>query len=666
MHVIFSRRLSNVRLIGAILFFSSLLLPGLIPTAHAQELEGIYWTSVRGVFKASSVDLIPEEIIPVTVRRPVSVVVDSVSGKVYWTDRGLGKIRRSNLDGSAIEDLVTEGTTILGGIDLDLDQAKMYWTDLGAHAIYRSNLDGNAIETLIQVDSLYPNDITLDLEGGKFYWIADHKGYVFSSNLDGSDTKMIVGSGPDKLESITLDAVNKKLYWSDWGINRIQRSNFDGTDIETFLSSANGLNRPSDLYVDAGQNKLYWNELGKHAIFRANLDRSNVEEVVRTGDPYRLTIDPVQQKLYWFDTDTNRLLRSDLNGNNQEPLIGTEAVFPEALALDLNNQQLLWRDTRLSTVQTVRFDGSEKGAFSAIGPFNFFFSMAVDNKQGKVYWNTLFPEGIQRANLDGSMVETVVSLDTLSISEVALDVTREHIYWVAYGQTSDFTQTFSIHRSNLDGSQQQVIIPDGILARPTSLAIHPRLQKIYWTDGGTNKIQSADLNGGNIEDIVVSGLDYPSSIAVDPAANKIYWAHFSEDKIQRANLDGSEVEDVMDVFRPFEIALKFPLTIANSTEDELISRPETFSVSGVYPNPFSRTARIEYTLSRPGNIQIAVFDVLGREVATLDSGAKQQGIHEIMWDGADHHGRSVPAGVYLVRIILDSGNEKVISLVKGK
>ena len=64
--------------------------------------------------------------------------------------------------------------------------------------------------------------------------------------------------------------------------------------------------------------------------------------------------------------------------------------------------------------------------------------------------------------------------------------------------------------------------------------------RMYWTDSGTDKIQRANLDESNVEDLV-TGLNEVRGIALDPAAGKIYWVDFWTDKIQRANLDGSNV-----------------------------------------------------------------------------------------------------------------------------
>ena len=46
---------------------------------------------------------------------------------------------------------------------------------------------------------------------------------------------------------------------------------------------------------------------------------------------------------------------------------------------------------------------------------------------------------------------------------------------------------------------------------------------MYWTDGGNNKIQRANLDGSNVEDLITSGLTKPLGIALDVLGGKMYW-----------------------------------------------------------------------------------------------------------------------------------------------
>ncbi len=64
----------------------------------------------------------------------------------------------------------------------------------------------------------------------------------------------------------------------------------------------------------------------------------------------------------------------------------------------------------------------------------------------------------------------------------------------------------------------------------------------------------------------------------------------------------------------------------------------------VYPNPFAQSATVALTLGDETRVRVAVYDVLGREVAVLADGALAAGRHDLRLDG-----RGLPAGVYLVR-----------------
>ena len=57
---------------------------------------------------------------------------------------------------------------------------------------------------------------------------------------------------------------------------------------------------------------------------------------------------------------------------------------------------------------------------------------------------------------------------------------------------------------------------------------------MYWTDSSTDKIQRANLDGSNVQDLVTTGLKTPTSIALDLVNGKMYWADSSTDTIQRA------------------------------------------------------------------------------------------------------------------------------------
>jgi hypothetical protein len=71
-----------------------------------------------------------------------------------------------------------------------------------------------------------------------------------------------------------------------------------------------------------------------------------------------------------------------------------------------------------------------------------------------------------------------------------------------------------------------------------------------------------------------------------------------------------------------------------------------------YPNPFLRTAptTIRYTLERPSDVKLTIYNVQGQVVTVLEEGRREAGSHDVTWDGRDADGKSVAAGTYFYEI----------------
>ncbi len=65
------------------------------------------------------------------------------------------------------------------------------------------------------------------------------------------------------------------------------------------------------------------------------------------------------------------------------------------------------------------------------------------------------------------------------------------------------------------------------------------------------------------------------------------------------------------------------------------------------PNPFGQNTAIRYALAADARAQVAIYDLSGRRVRTLVDGFVAAGEHEVAWNGCDHAGRRLAAGVYL-------------------
>ena len=97
-------------------------------------------------------------------------------------------------------------------------------------------------------------------------------------------------------------------------------------------------------------------------------------------------------------------------------------------------------------------------------------------------------------------------------------------------------------------------------------------------------------------------------------------------------------------------------------EEEIL--PKSFMLLQNYPNPFNPVTRISFSLPRQSKVSLKVFDVLGKEVATLIDDDKTAGYHTIEWTGSGSSNIRVASGVYFYKIEARSTIETYVSMKK--
>ena len=76
--------------------------------------------------------------------------------------------------------------------------------------------------------------------------------------------------------------------------------------------------------------------------------------------------------------------------------------------------------------------------------------------------------------------------------------------------------------------------------------------------------------------------------------------------------------------------------------------PTEFALHQNYPNPFNPTTTIRYDVKEAGLVSLIIFDLLGREVATLTHEEHSAGSYSTTWDAA-----GMPSGIYLCKMEAD-------------
>jgi hypothetical protein len=73
--------------------------------------------------------------------------------------------------------------------------------------------------------------------------------------------------------------------------------------------------------------------------------------------------------------------------------------------------------------------------------------------------------------------------------------------------------------------------------------------------------------------------------------------------------------------------------------------PTEFELFQNYPNPFNPKTAISYQLTASSLVTLRIYDVLGKEIATLVNGRQESGRYTINWDAT-----GFPSGVYLCQL----------------
>ena len=81
--------------------------------------------------------------------------------------------------------------------------------------------------------------------------------------------------------------------------------------------------------------------------------------------------------------------------------------------------------------------------------------------------------------------------------------------------------------------------------------------------------------------------------------------------------------------------------------------PKSFELSQNYPNPFNPITYIHYNVPNYDFITIDIINISGKIIKTIVQSSHQPGNYEIMWDGTNYYGISVPSGIYFYKMDAD-------------
>jgi hypothetical protein len=272
--------------------------------------------------------------------------------------------------------------------------------------------------------------------------------------------------------------------------------------------------------VDAAGEWVYWGDAKTRQILRrqvvtAETKSSHFDDIARpeiiattSGQPVAITLDEKAGRIYWAETSvrsqhqrmaaTSAKIRSvKIDGTDRQDVLSVDGT-PLALTLDVESQRIFW-SARLPRVRA----NDDQPAATRLGV-------------------------IGSVGFDGQDAQTGL-LEKLSYpSALALDPAAEKIYW------SDPVEGV-IRHAGWDGSDSgSISLQDGSY-KPTSLAIHSKSGRVFWTDWiepehtreagdqvKAHRVMSAKLDGSDVVAVALERVYHPSALQL-AADGTVMW-----------------------------------------------------------------------------------------------------------------------------------------------
>ncbi|MQG39941.1 MAG: hypothetical protein FI718_08175 [SAR202 cluster bacterium] len=249
------------------------------------------------------------------------------------------------------------------------------------------------------------------------------------------------------------------------------------------------------------------------------------------------------KRIYWSDTTKPGLYYYDVNDKSVHDFVIDGLVSPLGIAIDSYDEKVYWTDYGTHTVQRADINGEniETLVTDLLMPRH----IALDLHDSKMYWTDSKDNLVQVANTDGTDYQILVK--DIPGAGIALDIVAGKMYW------ADCFNAKGNYSANLDGSDIQLINKNLDLQVGVTLFNN----KIFWADSSANKIQCSNFDGTNLEDVIING-NGPRCLAIDADKSHLYWTGLNTDIIYRSNLDGSQIVEVVKGFgEPRGIGLFF-------------------------------------------------------------------------------------------------------------
>lgn len=274
---------------------------------------------------------------------------------------------------------------------------------------------------------------------------------------------------------------------------------------------------------------------------------------------------------------------------------------------------------------------------------------ATTDAEGNIYVGCVVGTDAPIYKYDSNLEnEEVVITTTASFSrDLQVSADGQTIWWAGY------TNGFVLRYQKPD-EFSGFATPDTVLRgiRAESFDLHPKTKHLWVGAGSLNDVPDAPYTPQTWYAFDYDALGTESEEPLDSirwsagAWNPDFTGEFDAGRPRALDFEAEGTVAYVGVFSggdtPYDVQ-KFTTTqVYTSNEDDVNEIPEGFKLGQNYPNPFNPTTNINYTIDQAGLVTLRVYDITGREVATLVNNRKNAGDHTVTFDATN-----LASGVYI-------------------
>ena len=267
-------------------------------------------------------------------------------------------------------------------------------------------------------------------------------------------------------------------------------------------------------------------------------------------------------RLFVLELSSNRIYSMRTDGSDRKDVV-TDCRLPDGIAIDAEAGHLYWTNMGSSpaaddgSIERADLDGGNRRVLVPPGVTHTPKQIQLDKKNGKLYWCDREGMRVMRANLDGSLVETLVETgegdadrrdQTKWCVGIAIDPVRKQIYWTQKGP--DNGERGAVLRAGLEipkgetaANRSDIELVFDRLPEPIDLELDLKNRVLYWTDRGDpprgNTVNRASIDARpDAPEIVITHLMEGIGIALDVPGNRMFVTDFGG-SVYSAKLDGT-------------------------------------------------------------------------------------------------------------------------------